>query len=155
VRFKIAADGITLPFCRRSSSDFCKSCNKTTIGPNHVYGALEELEFKEFKETLEKALQGSLLDFTVRSLFPSFLTCLAASEYKETHVKKPSKKKTDAKKEEEKKEGEEVQQPSCILFGFVNRTHSQSVFQDEGEEGDEMDEDDATASGKNNTDVDL
>jgi hypothetical protein len=43
-----------------SASDFCKSCNRTNIGPNHVYGALDELGFKEFKDALEKALAGLL-----------------------------------------------------------------------------------------------
>lgn len=30
--------------------------NRTTIGTNHVYGALDELEFGKFKEKLQKAL---------------------------------------------------------------------------------------------------
>lgn len=31
--------------------------NRTTIGSNHVYGALDELEFGHFKEKLVKALE--------------------------------------------------------------------------------------------------
>lgn len=30
--------------------------NRTTIGTNHVYGALDELEFGKFKDKLQKAL---------------------------------------------------------------------------------------------------
>lgn len=31
--------------------------NRTTIGSNHVYGALDELEFGNFKDKLVKALE--------------------------------------------------------------------------------------------------
>jgi TATA-binding protein-associated factor Taf7 len=36
------------------ANDFCKSCNRTTIGVNHVHGAIEELEFKGFNEKLKQ-----------------------------------------------------------------------------------------------------
>jgi len=39
------------------SNDFCKSCNRTTIGVNHVYGACEELEFPDFVEKLKQFLE--------------------------------------------------------------------------------------------------
>lgn len=66
-----------------SANDFCKSCNRTVIGINHVYGALDELEFgAEFKEKLTKALE----------------------EYKQQQT---NKKGRDAKKKGKSEEGEE------------------------------------------------
>lgn len=39
-----------------SSNDFCRSCSRTTIGANHVLGALDELEFAGMRAQLELLL---------------------------------------------------------------------------------------------------
>jgi hypothetical protein len=65
--------------CDFSANDFSRSCNRTTIGVNHIFGALEELEFKEFIEKLKKTFD----------------------EYKREQQNKKKNKKKSAKEDDE------------------------------------------------------
>jgi DNA polymerase epsilon subunit 3 len=53
----IRAAKVFILYVTACANDFSRSCNRTTIGVNHIFGALEELEFKEFNEKLKKAFE--------------------------------------------------------------------------------------------------
>ena len=48
---------VFVQFLTATANDFAKSCNRTTVAANHILGAIDEIDFKEFKEPLEQALE--------------------------------------------------------------------------------------------------
>eukprot|EP01127_Copromyxa_protea_P024470 TRINITY_DN965_c0_g1_i1.p1 TRINITY_DN965_c0_g1~~TRINITY_DN965_c0_g1_i1.p1 ORF type:complete len:126 (-),score=26.61 TRINITY_DN965_c0_g1_i1:42-419(-) len=64
------------------SNDFCRSCSRTTVGANHVLGALDELEFVGMRQQLETLLSEHKQD---------------QQEKKETRTKKQDRKTTKDK----------------------------------------------------------
>ena len=49
-------------FQKRSSNDYSKGLGRSIVHPNHVLGALEELEFKDFSEKLSRVMEERLLN---------------------------------------------------------------------------------------------